>query len=99
MVISIIHGGANQIVHGRIQNDKLAHCRLFHIDHFRDQHPRITDDQTAGLENDLTAKIADRLRSEEPTSELQSLMRISYAVFSLKKTHPPQTICHHAPTT
>src|SRR3546814_4306614 len=26
------------------------------------------------------------LRSEEHTSELQSLMRISYAVFSLKKT-------------
>src|SRR3546814_4276135 len=27
------------------------------------------------------------LRSEEHTSELQSLMRYSYAVFSLKKTH------------
>src|SRR3546814_2444543 len=26
-------------------------------------------------------------RSEEPTSELQSLMRISYAVFCLKKKH------------
>src|SRR3546814_5385329 len=36
-------------------------------------------------------KVADdrrqgRLRSEEHTSELQSLMRISYAVFCLKKT-------------
>src|SRR3546814_1782700 len=28
-----------------------------------------------------------RFRSEEHTSELQSLMRISYAVFCLKKTH------------
>src|SRR3546814_3062793 len=28
------------------------------------------------------------LRSEEHTSELQSLMRISYAVFCLKKTQP-----------
>src|SRR3546814_7089487 len=27
----------------------------------------------------------ERWRSEEPTSELQSLMRISYAVFCLKK--------------
>src|SRR3546814_5825546 len=27
-------------------------------------------------------------RSEEHTSELQSLMRISYAVFCLKKKHP-----------
>src|SRR3546814_2141219 len=38
----------------------------------------------------------DRLRSEEHTSELQSLMRISYAVFCLKKktsTHlPPDNI-------
>src|SRR3546814_1503810 len=28
-------------------------------------------------------------RSEEPTSELQSLMRISYAVFCLKKNQQP----------
>src|SRR3546814_1661861 len=30
-------------------------------------------------------------RSEEHTSELQSLMRISYAVFCLKKTHKINT--------
>src|SRR3546814_6172713 len=41
-------------------------------------------------------------RSEEHTSELQSLMRISYAVFCLKKktqSHKPNTKCikdHHA---
>src|SRR3546814_6840270 len=29
------------------------------------------------------------MRSEEHTSELQSLMRISYAVFCLKKKHKP----------
>src|SRR3546814_1178517 len=33
-----------------------------------------------------------RSRSEEHTSELQSLMRISYAVFCLKKTHNKHTI-------
>src|SRR3546814_6235522 len=47
-------------------------------------------------------------RSEEHTSELQSLMRISYAVFCLKKTklpqiphtHPPQPHLHpHPPPT
>src|SRR3546814_5967447 len=32
------------------------------------------------------ASFAQNLRSEEHTSELQSLMRISYAVFCLKKT-------------
>src|SRR3546814_10815390 len=33
----------------------------------------------------VTALGAQRIRSEEHTSELQSLMRISYAVFCLKK--------------
>src|SRR3546814_10040228 len=33
----------------------------------------------------------DGARSEEHTSELQSLMRISYAVFCLKKKNEPQT--------
>src|SRR3546814_9442092 len=32
-----------------------------------------------------THHVRDRVRSEEHTSELQSLMRISYAVFCLKK--------------
>src|SRR3546814_10517821 len=45
-------------------------------------------------------------RSEEHTSELQSLMRLSYAVFCLKKNTPPpspphtpphQTLTHHPP--
>src|SRR3546814_4892102 len=37
---------------------------------------------------------APPIRSEEHTSELQSLMRISYAVFCLKKkTHAPTTSC------
>src|SRR3546814_9393217 len=39
-------------------------------------------------------------RSEEHTSELQSLMRISYAVFCLKKTHIDlaETHTHHSNT-
>src|SRR3546814_5254190 len=34
------------------------------------------------------ADAAEKARSEEHTSELQSLMRISYAVFCLKKKNP-----------
>src|SRR3546814_10297408 len=45
-------------------------------------HARQQLDVDLGLE---VAGIADGLRSEEHTSELQSLMRISYAVFCLKK--------------
>src|SRR3546814_4888130 len=36
-------------------------------------------------------RIDNAARSEEPTSELQSLMRSSYAVFCLKKTKPTST--------
>src|SRR3546814_8334722 len=35
--------------------------------------------------------VTGKVRSEEPTSELQSLMRISYAVFCLKKQNNKQT--------
>src|SRR3546814_5225113 len=35
------------------------------------------------------------LRSEEHTSELQSLMRISYAVFCLKKKNTPHSNSYH----
>src|SRR3546814_4514254 len=38
-----------------------------------------------GWEQRHFERMLDRLRSEEHTSELQSLMRISYAVFCLKK--------------
>src|SRR3546814_3646090 len=38
-------------------------------------------------------------RSEEHTSELQSLMRISYAVFCLKKKNKPNQNSEHDPHT
>src|SRR3546814_6149316 len=47
-----------------------------------------------GIEQGVLRPVIDRTRSEEHTSELQSLMRISYAVFCLKKknhTHQLQT--------
>src|SRR3546814_3998409 len=44
------------------------------------------DMMVEGMRGDLRAKVIDPFdRSEEHTSELQSLMRISYAVFCLKK--------------
>src|SRR3546814_8207724 len=58
----------------------------------------------AGIEPVATGPIPPRLlphaiRSEEHTSELQSLMRISYAVFCLKKkTNHPTRIQHHHTT-
>src|SRR3546814_2499266 len=47
----------------------------------------------AALVNAGDTRVSRKLRSEEHTSELQSLMRISYAVFCLKnKTHDKTTI-------
>src|SRR3546814_7040745 len=43
----------------------------------------------------LGAELQVRVRSEEHTSELQSLMRISYAVFCLKKKKKNQEKKHH----
>src|SRR3546814_9824537 len=44
-----------------------------------------TNAPTQALARHATAMLVEDLRSEEHTSELQSLMRISYAVFCLKK--------------
>src|SRR3546814_10311897 len=66
-------------------------------DHAGDQQPltvlgidgeRVESIQVVGLGRRLGST-----RSEEPTSELQSLMRISYAVFCLKKKHA--RYCHN----
>src|SRR3546814_5497937 len=47
--------------------------------------PKTKDIIVQGLAGASYNKIASVIRSEEHTSELQSLMRISYAVFCLKK--------------
>src|SRR3546814_696565 len=62
-----------------------------------------TKDDAAGVLADVRGRILraanDAGRSEEHTSELQSLMRISYAVFCLKKKKSHiRTIPHNART-
>src|SRR3546814_2880123 len=54
------------------------------------------DDRDGGFDRTGNIGILDcradqQIRSEEHTSELQSLMRISYAVFCLKKKTTPNT--------
>src|SRR3546814_2950380 len=48
-------------------------------------HSWVSEEEFKKLEEQYTPEIVTRIRSEEHTSELQSLMRISYAVFCLKK--------------
>src|SRR3546814_5205246 len=50
-----------------------------------------TDDSTSGSRRASPCSSGALVRSEEHTSELQSLMRISYAVFCLKKKNHKKT--------
>src|SRR3546814_7740329 len=47
--------------------------------------PQILEQQLLNLRSGQSKSVRQCLRSEEHTSELQSLMRISYGVFCLKK--------------
>src|SRR3546814_9739887 len=58
------------------------------IDSLRERHVMSLKTRFANLANILDEKGQSDHRSEEHTSELQSLMRISYAVFCLKKKTP-----------
>src|SRR3546814_4641212 len=55
-----------------------------HLDEAGEVDPRVVVDRDAEQRPDRVLERA-QARSEEHTSELQSLMRISYAVFCLKK--------------
>src|SRR3546814_1096184 len=57
--------------------------RLFDLRGLARKH-RVEPAQLGALYREMTEKLT-RMRSEEHTSELQSLMRITYAVFCLKK--------------
>src|SRR3546814_7874819 len=62
------------------------------------QHPAARRHQTQLDAELLQAGESKTARSEEHTSELQSLMRISYAVFCLKKKkvqYQPYTVSHY----
>src|SRR3546814_5012762 len=55
-------------------------------------------ERTVTLEGRARLHIVQNKRSEEHTSELQSLMRISYAVFCLKKQKKHHTMQHMSST-
>src|SRR3546814_3094116 len=56
--------------------------------------PVVAPDRGVRPFQDVLIDLGVRLRSEEHTSELQSLMRISYAVFCLKKKKTSNTEQH-----
>src|SRR3546814_9690393 len=68
-------------VHEEVKQLALQPAGILHADHHRGED--VFEDARRRKEIGRTE------RSEEHTSELQSLMRISYAVFCLKKKHTP----------
>src|SRR3546814_3850026 len=87
--------GHDAVVLGRLQ--ALLDTRHVFARHRATDHQVLEDEALATLER-LASQLdagelagpAGLLRSEEHTSELQSLMRTSYAVFCLKKTNSTQ---------
>src|SRR3546814_4195060 len=88
------HGGRVVLVQVSLDDPKVTAVRaedeVEQVAHQRHRAQKRVDADIAGHAGDLEFRHAEvpRLpyqRSEEHTSELQSLMRISYAVFCLKK--------------
>src|SRR3546814_1563182 len=71
------------IVNRRMRDDRQRRAQVVEHDEFFGAHQ-----QDVGHAERI---VLHRLRSEEHTSELQSLMRISYAVFCLKKNNTIST--------
>src|SRR3546814_8004159 len=75
-------GIVHQAVKGQTQHDCCKdHLRALDVEHWKcEERPYHGRDSAEDI-----YRLASDPRSEEHTSELQSLMRISYAVFCLKK--------------
>src|SRR3546814_8395261 len=94
------HRAAETLALGVIQHRELVQVR--HAVHVGEDHRRavvladVGTQQRRALEVVAGQATAERRldRSEEHTSELQSLMRISYAVFCLKKKNQTNTSKH-----
>src|SRR3546814_8395054 len=82
------HGGQNGLRdtmrllgHGKFHRLRIG---IGHPGHKDRVTPWVLGRASAGDDIEIERAIDDAIRSEEHTSELQSLMRISYAVFCLK---------------
>src|SRR3546814_10071611 len=80
---------------GMLRADHIVHLRCEVTDEeVVELFDAVADHAAVGMMSLMDHAPGHRQRSEEHTSELQSLMRISYAVFCLKKQNEPQRIEH-----
>src|SRR3546814_1176012 len=76
---------AAKIVHEQVY-DNVMYTQNLYVAHSSDWEGFISKpSELLSIVNPVSIASAHKVRSEEHTSELQSLMRISYAVFCLKK--------------
>ena len=60
LVIGVIEGRPDEIIHRRILNDEIIPVVLLHIDHARHQNAGIAGNHAAGLEDIFQAEMAKR---------------------------------------
>src|SRR3546814_10755581 len=75
--------------------DMGAHGQKMALNEVRLTRRRHADGNVGLAHGEVELAVAQDERSEEHTSELQSLMRISYAVFCLKKKKPKPNSQNH----
>src|SRR3546814_7933926 len=93
---AIMLTSANALLHGGPQLDRFKHLPAFAVGEATGEAAREAGFTVAAAgRSDVNALVKIVARSEEHTSELQSLMRISYAVFCLKKKNAPYLIQLH----
>src|SRR3546814_7788844 len=86
----VLHGEQRLTLHAALapEGDVISDTRTHSIIDKGEGRGAIVNIETIGRRADDGAPLFTMIkRSEEHTSELQSLMRISYAVFCLKKKH------------
>src|SRR3546814_2684942 len=92
------HGCTRRLESGALRQNSRRCGRIYSYSRGTAENGELSIDKAADVEQarSLHARAAyfaaAALRSEEHTSELQSLMRISYAVFCLKKKNTDQSI-------
>src|SRR3546814_8690633 len=91
---AVQRGERGQLQAGQVDPFRVAMERAVEIGAGIGYHVDAADLEGGAVIVERRRRLARPIRSEEHTSELQSLMRISYAVFCLKKkkhNHPNQT--------